>query len=537
MADWVVGAARDLPLDDSDSWDGGEAEKSIWAVVDPDDDNDVDDADAAKRAFCFQDASAPHNRGSYKDPFAHYVDGKLKAVKGGVDAAVRRIPDTDGPGSDQKDSAIAAMKAYQDRFGEDNDASRVINELWRPSANQVFPTVARTLVVQPTEELMALAKDRALDPDIFDESPPYFWKAQASNQRLDAYGTKMQDSSLRNYAQDATDGVAFQNSHRASELSFGRSILGRYRDARSSSGKSTEATFYTIPNLNLNGVNTDELIRGFRSGIVSDVSIGFYGGNMTCSICDRDIWDIHCDHISFWGRSSDERDANGEAAFIWVNDAHLAEVSAVYDGATPGAGILKAQREMAIGRLKPSAARFIEAHYRIRLPDPPPTRFHGIDIPKEERAMPENKEATAAATSGVLVASIPEESIRSLLTEFGVDATLEPMAGIRHVCDELKRLRPLADDGRAYRVDLIDEALKEGVRAMGEGFAQESYKSLLEGSSIEIIKRMRDDWAKTGDSFFAANGTKAGGRATDLGRGVEDGRKEAVASVPASAYR
>jgi len=70
------------------------------------------------------------------------------------------------------------------------------------------------------------------------------------------------------------------------------------------------------------------------------------------------------------------------------------------------------------------------------------------------------------------------------------------------------RLRPLADDGAAYRTDLVAEAMAEGVRAVGETFAAETYRGLLETAPLATIKRMRDDWAATAAKSFQ------GGRAT-----------------------
>ncbi len=53
-----------------------------------------------------------------------------------------------------------------------------------------------------------------------------------------------------------------------------------------------------------------------------------------------------------------------------IEDAHLAETSGVYDGATPEASILviKARELADAGKLDPKEARFIEDRYRVRIP-------------------------------------------------------------------------------------------------------------------------------------------------------------------------
>ncbi|MGN6814410.1 MAG: hypothetical protein ACTHMP_26385, partial [Thermomicrobiales bacterium] len=81
----------------------------------------------------------------------------------------------------------------------------------------------------------------------------------------------------------------------------------------------------------------------------------------------------------------------------------------------------------------------------------------------------------------------------------------------------------LADDGRQYRTDLVTEALEEGVRALGEGFAAETYKGMLETAPLETIKRMRDDWRAVGDKRFP------GGRQTTEG---EPAPQENVTPLP-----
>lgn len=236
----------------------------------------------------------------------------------------------------------------------------------------VFAHPARVQGRATNAELLQLASSRgALDDVIFTERPPYFWTAEISSNRLDAYYTRMSPATtLRNFASDATEGVSFQNSHGTQALGFGRSLRGQYLAAGADGVARVEADFYTVPGLRLNTVSTDDLINGIRSGLIKDVSVGFFGGRFVCTICGRDVmrdWD--CPHIP--GLTYDAESAassTGTLATATVEDAHLAEVSAVYDGATPGAAILKAVREADAGRIRPQAVRLLEQRYRMRLP-------------------------------------------------------------------------------------------------------------------------------------------------------------------------
>src|ERR1051326_9124301 len=113
-------------------------------------------------------------------------------------------------------------------------------------------------------QLLTLAKANAFDPSIFEESPPFFWSAVISNNSIDAYFSRMMPSSLKNYATDADAGVAFQNSHNCRELSLGRSIAGRFVGGQGNGEARVEAAFYTIPDLQVTELSTNEFIRGVR---------------------------------------------------------------------------------------------------------------------------------------------------------------------------------------------------------------------------------------------------------------------------------
>ena len=73
---------------------------------------------------------------------------------------------------------------------------------------------------------------------------------------------------------------------------------------------------------------------------------------------------------------------------------------------------------------------------------------------------------------------------------------------VRQLERERDELRPLADVGRQYRADLIEDALAQGVRAYGNEFARETYLGVLEGANIAVIKRMREDWRIIGDGII-----------------------------------
>lgn len=115
-AEWKVGAAKDLLVEDSDSWDGSAAEKSIFEHAGGD---DFDPA-KARKGFLVYNAAEPEKRGSYKLPIAHVVDGELKVPKGAIRAAASRLPQTDIP-DDVKKRAESVLEHYKEKAGIGKD--------------------------------------------------------------------------------------------------------------------------------------------------------------------------------------------------------------------------------------------------------------------------------------------------------------------------------------------------------------------------------------------------------------------------------
>lgn len=92
--------------------------------------------------------------------------------------------------------------------------------------------------------------------------------------------------------------------------------------------------------------------------------------------------------------------------------------------------------------------------------------------------------------------------VRGILAETAAPDGEDIGAQVRWLIAENGRLAPLADEGRAYRSDLVTAALAEGVRAYGDSFSQETYRTILEGAGLEAVKRMTADWKTIGDARF-----------------------------------
>lgn len=373
------------------------------------------------------------------------------------------------------------------------------------------------------DELLGLAKaNSAYDPAIFEERTPFFWTAEISNDQIDAYYTRMLPSTLQNFAAAARAGVSFLNSHRHMELPFGRSLDGRIVEG--GNRQRVMADFFTLPGLNLNGITTDDFIAGVRAGIVSDVSVGLFGGTHFCDICQQNYMSWDCPHVA--GLKFEIKDRGLVLCTVSIDNAQLSEVSGVYDGATPDATIQKAQRMAEAGELKPDAVRVLEARYRTRFnvkrsfPVAKPEKDKAMDFEqivnqiREVLALPADGDVVA----GVLAVSTAPDKLRSVEQQL-VEARAK-----------VAELEPLAADGRTYRDDLINDALAEGVRAYGDKFNRGTYEAALKNASLDLIRQMKGDWAAIGSERFA------GGRKTVDSSQAPIAQQKQRAHVPQSAY-
>jgi len=230
------------------------------------------------------------------------------------------------------------------------------------------------------EELLQRARERALDPTVFDQYPPYLWHGEISSSRLDSYDTLMGVSSLKNYAIEASAGVAFLRNHNAAEDPIGYSLSGKFTNTSRTSPARVEADFYAVAA----DADTSAYVAKIRAGVIRDLSVGFYGGQWECSLCGQDMQEFACPHLL--GMTYTPTDEAGtvkgppEVARATIENAHLAEVSGVYDGSTPGAMIGKARALAADGQLTEPGRHVVEQRYRLLLP-PPTRRWSGVGLP------------------------------------------------------------------------------------------------------------------------------------------------------------
>lgn len=387
--------------------------------------------------------------------------------------------------------------------------------------NQILSHPARVhLMAESRAALVQQARlvlgDELPDEDIF------VFRAEISNDLLDSHFTHMDESTLRNYNDDATLGVAFLRGHNWKELPIGYSMNSLLEDT--AGRKRVVTDFYTVRGL----PDTNDLIHRLKTRLVRDVSVGFGGGTMRCDICTNDFWE--CRH---WpGMKYEVKDGDvirDVVATFTIEDAHLSEVSGVFDGSTPQAMVLKAERFAAAGLLTQDEAYKLERQYRVNLPL---TRsFGGVDPKSKEKKMEEETEVRtldgkqlqkvvdALALRGIL----PEEQRKTVKPD-------EIVTYVRLACERIKTLEPLAEDGRNYRTQLVADALAQGVRCQGEKFNQDSYRAILETAPLTTVRQMHDDWKEIADKVLPA------GRRTANDEDRQQGKVKTDAHIKDESY-
>jgi hypothetical protein len=114
-----ISGSKSLPLSDKTDWDGDAAEQAMRKKAGGPKKEDINWSDYGK-GFVYVNADDPKNFTSYKLPFADVIGGTLKAVKGGVYAAMAAVTGARGgvEGVDKK-KAYNFLSSYYKKFDEE----------------------------------------------------------------------------------------------------------------------------------------------------------------------------------------------------------------------------------------------------------------------------------------------------------------------------------------------------------------------------------------------------------------------------------
>lgn len=516
--------------------------------------------------------------------------GALLGARGGTD-----IPDGDRKGVYnhlRQHYAQWDKEAPEFREYGEGELRAMFPELYRDSADRADGiTAVRAELAQSFGPLVGGAEQLALESintkfaqrRLAAEEVYLLPPAEMSNQNLDSYFTRMAESSLRRYEVDGKAGVPLMNSHRrlmpSPELPLGQS----YEAELETNGSQIRLVemFYMLRGLELNGHKTNDLVRAIEGGIIRDVSIGFGGGRYVCGLCGKELAPMaflfggakgdFCEHVP--GVRYD-----GQTAFAWVEDAQQIEGSLVYAGATPDAVLRKARWAAQTGRLERGEVSVLEDRWGVRIAGS--GRWTRMD--KETRGreqtettvMEEVSEMTKEEALALVQERAPELVERvneaaepvGALVEAWVDALKsrqetdkvrealvaelqERMGALETTLTEkqtelesmrllFESLQPLAEDGKAYRADLVGQAVAARVRAQGDAFDAGAYQKVLEAQPVDYVRGEIAAWNKAATTVFEPGRPvgKVLAREADSRQQKADSGKKAPAK-PAGVYK
>jgi hypothetical protein len=388
-----------------------------------------------------------------------------------------------------------------------------------------------------------------------------FWRAAVSNSSLDSYFTRMGKSSLRNYAMDATNPtVSFQNSHRHNELPVGRSVIGQFVESGNVPQGMNAADFfptvivdfYSNRDLKLGDVSVEQFLLGVESHVIKDVSIGFKEGEnfqYTCSICNENYWSYECRHVAGVeyavsdNPNADPTDATTERklCFVWIENARLSEVSAVYDGATTNAMIIKAEREVRAGRLDNATRTFLERRFRFRADSKTWIAGHKPDESEiSETENSNNREVKNSMSEqnpqggGNAAVVNHEPAIRALAKQMNIEGA--ETASIEIVLDRVgstfAATQAKATNFDTFRDAEIESVVAERIAAEGDTFdaeGQKTFRAMLSNCDVSMIREFGKTYKVKADARFP-NGRQSGegaADATETGGAADAGNTDA----------
>ena len=335
---------------------------------------------------------------------------------------------------------------------------------------------------------------RAMHADLPEDDDDKYWvRITATNAEPDLHNSVMDPkTTLPNFEKEAKTkpGVALKDHHGYKSFGYGRSAGAELTDKNE-----LMIDFFILKNMeytdySLQFKSSEQLIRAIEHELVNQASIGFFGAREICNLCKLPIrrysywdWDSpkeeYCSHKM--GKEYDVGDGKMETARYTVYDGHLKEVSLVEFGSNRQTAIEK-KREM---RSYMEELLMTDQEWIAKLRD-------ALEIPTVKST--DEPEA--------VVQKLQEEvtTLRSdLVTEKDKIATMTET----HKTD-IEALEADAEDGKAYRLARIDEALKQGNRAYGDDFDEEYHREYYGDMPLEKLEAHIAQNKKKGDAVLPA---------------------------------
>ena len=388
---------------------------------------------------------------------------------------------------------------------------------------------------------------RAMHADLPEDDDDKFWvRITATNAEPDLHNSIMDPkTTLPNFEKEAKTkpGVALKDHHGYKSFGYGRSAGAELTDKNE-----LMIDFFILKNMeytdySLQFKSSEQLIRAIEHELVNQASIGFFGAREICNLCKLPIrkysywdWDSpkeeYCSHKM--GKEYDVGDGKMETARYTVYDGHLKEVSLVEFGSNRHTSIEK-QRFLMYGfgdmpnmpesevaaRMRSFMEEFSvkdqEWIEKLRDALKVPT-LKSTDEPDAVVRVLETEVATLRTTVSTQKDEIADLTTASQDVEQGRQAWVEKLRGalglkdvrstdepdavlekakeevtdlrgqVETQRDEIADLQADAGDGKAYREERVEEAIKQGIRAYGDDFDEEYHREYYGDMPLEKLE-------------------------------------------------
>jgi len=442
----------------------------------------------------------------------------------------------------------------------DGDGDRVSTEIVNQDCRS-----GENLSDHEMDAINRISKDTLNREDVF------IFPMWISNELRDAYSTRMTRSSLDNFVSDLQSGRALQLAHGggmfgggALDMPIGSSFGGELTPREGYEGLHVLGHYYILRGMNtgLGNMTTDDIEKNIRGGVYRRGSIGFSiapmegrsAGTYICSICREDIISGDCPHLP--GIEYESEDGNKVLCVAEVNGAGMRESSLVPMNAAQGTVVNKARTFAAEGKLSDKNALALEYVYGTRvlnktpkIPTPPVIEDPEGNPKREEKKTMEKLvefirglsdmfptlKLTDRKVEGAEDVDAVRQEIADALVALKADVS-DKLALVESIPEELRseeaiaQLSVEAEAGRTYKSDLVETAIKEGVRANGNEFDEKHWRAFLaEQTDLKVIQASIASFTKTADAKLSP------GRETRTEDDVPTSTAK-IAVVPEEAY-
>jgi len=528
-------AYHDFPLSENWEWDASEAEPGLrkWASSDGSGDKDKIDFNKLRKCYFWHEAGELSEFGQLKFPYCRIENGEPHVVHNAVQNALARIDNSSIPEEDKPAVRRVAQK-QMDRFreeeGTDSRLAKTTDALKKQYGTPTPPQL---------EKINYLAKRNLSKEEVF-----VFPTKMVGDALIVERCMQLHKSLLEVYRNDAQKGVAFMLDHPWAGF-FSRPKpaypYGRTFDAvlRKSDGIpegekwALYGDVYIVRNKEKDGISTDAIISDIEDGTLFDVSIGFGFQKAICSICGNDYFSNECEH--FTGVIYDDK----LCYIVGCPPGWLGELSAVWDGAYPTAGILSKEsypseeqvpfvllHEMPQEDAKKmrgnapiygcySSARNTMTAFLKKEDIVKGNVFNVPDLSKVRGGVKTVNEKTINLLEALGMPYKEGETnladVLSTIAEKWGDA-LQSFALMPEDAEvPFEKWQFYAQEGKKYITDIVNDAIAMGVRALGNNFPADTWKNRLSEMSASEIKDIMATWERMAkEDIPAGRKTQAG---------------------------